>query len=82
MVVAKIYPGDQHGGDRKSKSRSASDLEFPMVSKTSLKYARMILREAPDLADGVLDGSLSLEKAAHRARLRSSLRCRSGCGLV
>jgi hypothetical protein len=58
-----------HRGEKGLVSQS-----FPMVNPRSLQYARMMLRDAPDLAASVLDASLSLEKAAPTARRRNEIR--------
>jgi hypothetical protein len=61
MAVAKIYP------DRTPRGQSSvsEGITYERVSS-----ARTVLRHAPDLADQVIAGSLSLDKAYEEARLR------------
>jgi hypothetical protein len=65
MAVARIYPEPEKGGRGKNSSVTK---EF---SVERLSLARFILRHTPDdLADQVLTGSLSLDKAYEEARIR------------
>jgi hypothetical protein len=48
MVVAKMFPDAEKGGRGKT---AAALRQFPMVGETYLRHARMILREAPDIAE-------------------------------
>src|SRR6516164_981491 len=79
-VVAKIYPepasAQERGakGGRGNKSSASPSGAFPMVAPSSLRLARMVMRDAPDLIDSVIDGSLTLEKAAVQARDRRDLK--------
>jgi hypothetical protein len=64
MVVAKLYPEPEKGGRNKN---AVITTEF---SSGLLSHARTVLRHAPDLADHVINGSLSLDKAYEEARIR------------
>jgi ParB-like nuclease domain len=61
MAVAKIYP------DRTPRGQSSvsEGITYERVSS-----ARTVLRHAPDLADQVITGSLSLDKAYEEAKIR------------
>lgn len=71
MVVAMMYP-EKHGPGGRGQKGSAAE-QFPMVSKTSLSYARKVVRLASDLAPNVLSGAVSLEQAYLEARNRQQL---------
>ncbi len=62
MTVAKIYPETSQG---KKTSEDFSEV----ASRRYINMARTVLRFAPDLADGVLTGSTSLDKAYKIARM-------------
>lgn len=64
VLVAKIYPEPEKGGRNKN---AVITTEF---SSGLLSQARTVLRHAPDLADHVINGSLSLDKAYEEARIR------------
>jgi hypothetical protein len=64
MAVAKIYPKPEKGGRGKNSSVAK---EF---SGERLSLARAVLRHAPDLAEQVINGSLSLDNAYEEARIR------------
>jgi hypothetical protein len=68
MVAAKLYPEPDAKGSRGKKGCVAQ--QFPMVDKGALARARAVLTHAPDLVDGVLGGSSSLDKAADAAKAR------------
>jgi hypothetical protein len=62
MAVAKISPGSQQG-----KRTSIKTIE---VSPGYVSHARIVLQHAPDLANAVLMGHLSLDNAYDEARIR------------
>jgi hypothetical protein len=64
MVVAKIYPEPKRG--RHSELRNSTG-EF---DKALISRGRFILHHASDLADNVINGSLSLDNAYEEARIR------------
>ena len=64
MTVAKIYPEPKRG----SHSELKNSTEHFGFDKGYLSRARTVLRFAPDLADGVLTGSTSLDEAYKTAR--------------
>jgi hypothetical protein len=64
VLVAKIYPEPEKGGRNKN---AVITTEF---SSGLLSHARTVLRHAPDLAEHVINGSLSLDKAYEEARIR------------
>ena len=70
MTVAKIYPDTGKGG--RGKKSSANLAETAGFSQRRLQQARTVLRFAPDLADGVLTGSTSLDEAYKTARERKA----------
>ncbi len=49
----KIFPEREQG-----KRTSCAAQAFPMVAQSNLSRARMVLREAPDLADSIINGTL------------------------
>ena len=65
MLYAVAYPEPAKGG-RGKKNSSVSE----GFSDTRLSYARTVLREAPDLAEGVLSGSLALDSAYKEVMMR------------
>jgi hypothetical protein len=65
IVVAKIYPEPQ-----RLKRKNSGSLEIKDLNSTYLSQARFILRHAPDLADNVRAGHLSLDNAYEEARIR------------
>lgn len=64
MATAKIYPEPEKGGRGKNCSVAEG------FSKNHLSKARTVLNHAPELADSVLTGSLSLDKAYEQAKFR------------
>jgi hypothetical protein len=56
-----MYPEPERVGRGQKGSVSET---FPMVHLGTLSLARRILRDAPDLAPGVLDGSMPFDRAA------------------
>jgi hypothetical protein len=64
MAVAMIYPEPKRGVHSEFQNETG---EF---SKAYLSRARTVLRHAPDLAEHVINGSLSLDKAYEEARIR------------
>lgn len=68
MAVAKIYPEPGKGG--RGKRTSGNLAETAGFSQRRLQEARTILKYAPDLADNVLTGSMSLDEAYRIARER------------
>jgi ParB-like nuclease domain len=76
MVVAMMHPDGAKAG-RGEKAEGARKLarsgQFPMVTATSLKSARRVLRLCPDLAPLVLSGAKSLESAYVEAKNREEL---------
>lgn len=62
MAVAKISPESQQG-----KRTSIKTIE---VSPGYVSHARIVLQHAPDLANAVLMGHLSLDNAYEEARIR------------
>ena len=70
MTVAKIYPDTGKGG--RGKKSSANLAETAGFSQRRLQQARTVLQFAPDLADGVLTGSTSLDEAYKTARERKA----------
>jgi len=63
MAVAMMLPDVEHGGDRKSTSRSSSATELEGVSRSRVSMARAVLRASPPLADQVMAGESSLDQA-------------------
>jgi len=55
MAVAKIYPDTEQG-----KRKTSLETKQVGVSKTNLSFARTVLQYAPDLADNVLIGAVTL----------------------
>ena len=66
MAVAMIYP------DPVKIKRAGSSKTEELGAGAYLSYARTVLRFAPDLADGVLTGSTSLDEAYKTARERKA----------
>ncbi len=58
MAVAKIYPETEQGKRKTSLKNSEVG-----VSRQYIGFARTVLRYAPDLADNVLAGLVSLDAA-------------------
>ncbi len=71
MTVAKIYPDTEKGG--RGKKSSSNLAETAGFSQRRLQQARTVLQFAPDLADGVLTGSTSLDEAYKTARKSAAL---------
>jgi ParB-like chromosome segregation protein Spo0J len=67
MAVARIYPEAKRG--RGNKDEAIKDAETAHFRRR-IQEARLVLRHAPDLADQVRDGSLSLDKAHEEAKIR------------
>jgi hypothetical protein len=67
LVAAKMCPDPEKGGRGKL---GEIPRVFPMVPSKTLSQARRILREAPDLVAGVMEGSVTFEKALQEARDR------------
>ncbi len=65
MAVARISPEPQ-----KLRCKDSSPLEIKGLNSTYVSQARFVLRHASDLADSVINGSLSLDKAYEEACLR------------
>lgn len=65
IVVAMIYPEPQ-----KLRRKDSSPFETKELSSGKLSQARTVLRHAPDLADSVINGSISLDNAYEEARIR------------
>jgi hypothetical protein len=66
MAVAKIYPESAGQGKKDVGLNIARSGD---VATQRIREARTVLRYAPDLADQVLTGSLSLDKAYEEARI-------------
>ncbi len=66
MAVAKIYPETEQG-------KQSTSVKITEVSSGYLSHARTVLQFAPDLADGVLTGSTSLDAAYKTARKSAAL---------
>jgi len=72
--AAKALPYVQHGGDRRS-AKAQSSLEskhVPMVSKSYLSQARVVLEHAPDLAEQVVKGEENFSRAFEEAKRRKA----------
>jgi len=52
-----------------SPGRKKTSTETVQVSKQRISYARTVLKYAPDQADAVLAGSVSLDEAYRRAQV-------------
>ena len=63
MAVAMIYPQPVRGRGNKDPAK-----ETEKVSFSRIKVARNLLQSAPDLADGVLAGSVPLNDAYQTGR--------------
>jgi hypothetical protein len=75
MGVAKRYPEGQQG-------KKSTSLETKEVSTAYLSKARLVLREAPDLADKVLIGAVGLDAAYQEARERRDAATDEGARLT
>jgi hypothetical protein len=67
MALAMIYPEPERGRGRKDTGKKVA--ETAPFSYRRLAEARFILRYAPDLADSVMDSSVSV-KLAQRYQMR------------
>jgi hypothetical protein len=72
MVAAKIYPDPEKGGIGKGNTLKVYT-HFPMVERSMLAQARRILRDAPDLAPGVIAGTTPFDRATREAKDRQDL---------